>query len=44
MAVATGSKCYNKLGAAPCEGTDIAWTEEELANAIDDPVFSVVFM
>nr|VFK45889.1 MAG: hypothetical protein BECKTC1821E_GA0114239_105610 [Candidatus Kentron sp. TC]VFK61183.1 MAG: hypothetical protein BECKTC1821F_GA0114240_10559 [Candidatus Kentron sp. TC] len=43
MAVATGSKRY-KLGAAPCEGTDIAWTEEELANAIDDPVFSVVFM
>ena len=37
MTVSAGSECYS-LGAAPCKGTGIVWTDEELDEAINGQV------
>ena len=42
MTVAAGADCYN-LGANPCTGKGVAWTHDELDDAIVDPVASIVF-
>lgn len=42
MSVAQGTNCYS-LGAAPCCGAGVSWTEAELDLAINDPVAGIVF-
>ncbi|MBK1700238.1 hypothetical protein [Thiococcus pfennigii] len=42
MTVAVGANCYS-VGASPCKGTGLVWTDEELDDAISGPVAAVVF-
>jgi hypothetical protein len=42
MTVALGTDCYT-LGAAPCSGAGMSWTDANLDSAIDGQVASIVF-
>ena len=42
MTVAVGQAVYS-LGAEPCLGSGVQWSEEELHDAIEGPVASVLF-
>lgn len=42
MTLTAGSECY-ALGEKPCSGKGISWTQEELDDAIGNPVAAVVF-
>jgi len=42
MTLAVGSECY-ALGENPCSGKGISWTQDELDDAMSDPVAAVVF-